>query len=383
MRKQKFLPTVIVSILMLGLFIGPNVAGYSSKDGPLVCNPLTGVGCNYCNYSITIYYYTNPSNVGNINGFTNGQSQTFKYNHYICGNYKFQFSEYVHPEGNAFSLWSASGGTLSSTVDNGTTLTVTSGGSSTASITANFIMGLLVPLYMDPATNDPNSGHTYWQDLINAKNSYPSVPVIAIVNPDSGPGDAADSTYTSGMKNLSSAGIIMIGYVWTDYGDRPLGSYTTFNSTVQAIYNWTSFYPNLLSGIFLDQMNYPNSTQNIGGPAYYSTVTSFAHNEGLDTVVGNPGDPTNSSYVGTVDIITPFEGSGQPSQSNTSSWTTEVGGISSKWGFFAYNVTNVPSQSYLQSLNGDIGWLYETNYTNSYSQLPGYLSQELANLKTT
>jgi hypothetical protein len=395
MSKQKVLMCVVLSILMLSLSIGPDVAAYSSKDGPLVCNPNTGIGCNYCNYSITIYYYTNPSNVGNINGFVNGQSQTFKYNHYICGNYKFYFSEFVHPEGNAFSIWSSSGGSLSSTVDNGTTLTVTSGGSSTASITANFVMGLLVPLYMDPTTNDPNTGHTYWQDLINAKNSYPSVPVIVIVNPDSGPGDSAGSTYTSGMKNLSSAGIIMIGYVWTDYGDRPLGSYSTFNSTEQAIYNWTRFYPNLLSGIFLDQMNYPNSGYNKGGPSYYSTVTSFAHSYGFDTVVGNPGDPTNSSYVGTVDIITPYEGRGLPSISNIVEGNT-TGGFptttSSQWGIFAYNATSSAlTQNYVNSAVNDIGWIYvtdeagESSKTNGfpYNVLPTYLNTELGFLSNT
>lgn len=301
----------------------------------------------------------------------------------------------MHPEGNAFSIWSASGGSISSTEDNGTTLTVTSGGSSTASITANFVMGLLVPLYMDPATNDPNTGHTYWQDLINAKNSYPTVPIIAIVNPDSGPGDAAVLTYTSGMKNLSSAGIMMIGYVWTDYGDRSIGSWSTFNSTEEAISNWTSFYPNLLSGIFLDQMNYPGSMQNIGGPTYYSTVTSFAHNEGLNTVVGNPGDQTNSSYVGTVDIITPYEGSGLPSAANFLKQNTTGGfptTVSSQWGIFAYNVTSSAlTQNYVNSAVNYIGWIYVTDEAGEssstigfpYNILPTYLNTEMGYLTNT
>ncbi len=330
-----------------------------------------------------MYYYTNPTSAGNINGYTNGQSQTFTYNNVPCQDNTFQYQMNAHPGSNAFSMWSASGGTLSSTVDNGTILTVKTSGSSGVSITANFVMGLLVPLYVYPTTLDPNTGVSYWQDLINAKKSYPNVPFEAIVNPSSGPGDSANSDYTTWMTNLQNAGIKMLGYVYTHWGDRAIGSSTTYNSVEQAIANWSTYYPDFLNGIFFDQMNAPNSGHNNGGPVYYDTLTTYCHNNGLPTVFGNPGDPTNTSYIRTVDVITPYEGSGQPSESLMHSRTTGLGGISSEWGFFAYNVASVPSQSYLPSLSRDVGWIYETNYSNTYTQLPGYLTQEVDNLNTT
>src|ERR1700733_3548426 len=71
--------------------------------------------------------------------------------------------------------------------------------------------GLIVPLYSYP-TNPT------WSALIEAKLSYPNVPIIAIVNPDSGPGKSPNPDYVLGVASLQKAGIVVVGYVPTGYG---------------------------------------------------------------------------------------------------------------------------------------------------------------------
>jgi hypothetical protein len=108
-----------------------------------------------------------------------------------------------------------------------------------------------------------------------------------------------------------------------------------------------------------------------------------------------PGDPTNSSYVGTVDIITPYEGRGLPSISNIVEGNT-TGGFptttSSQWGILAYNATSSAlMQNYVNSAVNDIGWIYvpdeagESSKTNGfpYNVLPSYLNTELGFLSNT
>ena len=74
--------------------------------------------------------------------------------------------------------------------------------------------GLIVPLYAYP-TNPT------WNALIQAKQSHPNVPIIAIINPNSGPGSSSDPSYVSGIASLQSAGISVVGYVPTGYASFP------------------------------------------------------------------------------------------------------------------------------------------------------------------
>jgi hypothetical protein len=60
------------------------------------------------------------------------------------------------------------------------------GGGGTATLDAGR-SGLLVPLYIYPSTGA-------WAPLLAAARSHSAVPVLAIVNPSSGPGTSLDST---------------------------------------------------------------------------------------------------------------------------------------------------------------------------------------------
>ena len=221
--------------------------------------------------------------------------------------------------------------------------------------------GVIVPLYVYPGT--------MWQGLIQAKHAYPSVPIIAIINPSSGPGTWQDPNILQGVKSLQSAGIAVAGYIYTSYASRSIYS---AESDIRA---YKYFYG--VNGIFLDQMsNVP------GYEWYYSTLNSYAKSLGMTITVGNPGTTVPSSFIDTVDILNIYENKGLPSISSLASWTS--GYSKSNFAMTTYGVSSV-SSSYVSSASKYLGYMYITDgsYPNPYTALPWYFSNLLADLSTS
>jgi hypothetical protein len=221
--------------------------------------------------------------------------------------------------------------------------------------------GLIIPLYAYPTDSS-------WSGLIHAKESYPNVPVIAVVSPtSSGPG-SYDSNFASGIAKLQAAGIVVVGYINTQYGGLGMG---TLKSWISDYQNWYS-----VDGVFLDSM------ANWGGEeSYYSTASNYAYSIGLSLTVGNPGASVPSSYSGTANIIVIYENPGNPSISTLSSST--FGNNPSAFGMMAYNVGK-PSQSYLSNVAQYTGWVYFTDAGNGdpYQSLPSYLNSMMSMLSS-
>jgi hypothetical protein len=78
-------------------------------------------------------------------------------------------------------------------------------------------LGIMVPAYFYPNGND------YWNAMSNAATL---VPLIAILNPASGPGTAQDANYVSAVANLHHAGGQVIAYVHTSYATRAMSEVT-------------------------------------------------------------------------------------------------------------------------------------------------------------
>ncbi len=72
------------------------------------------------------------------------------------------------------------------------------------------IGGTIIPLYTYPT--DPT-----WTTIINVKGVHPKVPMVAIANPNSGPGSFQDINFVNGINKLRVHGISVIGYIATDY----------------------------------------------------------------------------------------------------------------------------------------------------------------------
>ena len=158
---------------------------------------------------------------------------------------------------------------------------------------ASRINGSIVPLYSYPSDDS-------WQAIIAAKQAHPSVRVIAIVNPDSGPGAQVDAQFTSGIAALVKTEIVAIGYVSTAYTKRG-------QPAVKAdVDKWRAAYP-AVQGIFFDEQS-----NQAGDEQFYRDVSSYAKAKGFALTVGNPGTGVPDSYLGSVDIMLSYESAGAP-----------------------------------------------------------------------
>ena len=209
------------------------------------------------------------------------------------------------------------------------------GGSIKASATS--AEGIIIPLYTYPGST--------WDSVVTVKNAHPSVPIVAVINPASGPGYSYDNNYATGITKLKSAGVTVLGYVSTSYAGRSL-------SAVESdIDKYKSWYPNL-GGIFFDEQS------NVAGNEwFYSSANSYAKSQGFSFTVGNPGANTIPSYLNTVDLVLVYESPGTPDLSGYTSW---MGYNKAHLGMIPFGVGSYPG-SWVQSAENTVGWLYVTN----------------------
>lgn len=226
-----------------------------------------------------------------------------------------------------------------------------------ASSSAN--AGIVIPLYTYPTDGT-------WTQVMQAKQAYPNVPFIAIINPNSGPGSSQDPNFVQGINNLRAAGITVLGYVATGYAVSSYSSISNLESQVTAYHNWYA-----VNGVLFDEMSNTPGYEN-----YYSTLDSFVHSLGMSLTMGNPGTSVPSSYIGTLDALCIYESSGLPSLS----FITYPGYSSSN---FAVVALGVPmSTTFLTGASPLVSWFYLTdaNGSNPYDVLPSYFTSEIAAL---
>jgi hypothetical protein len=169
------------------------------------------------------------------------------------------------------------------------------------------------------------------------------------------------------VNNLKSAGIVVIGYVFSSYAGRSISGVEADISTYKSWYG--------VQGVFVDQM-----ANWAGDEWYYSTLNSYAKSLGMSLTVGNPGAPVPSSYVGTMDCIITYENAGALSISTMASWT--MGYPKSNWGIMAYGIGSLDA-SYVASASNYLGYIYLTNgvWPAPYSSLTIYFATLVSTLK--
>lgn len=222
--------------------------------------------------------------------------------------------------------------------------------------------GLLIPAYFPPDSK--------WTTMDNAAAS--GAQITAVMNPDSGPGTAAESSYTSAISSLESAGGTVIGYVPTEFTNNSI-------STVESeIDTYESFYPKI-GGFFLDEMTDSSSSTDVN---YYQTLYSFLKGQNASYyVVANPGTNVPSSYANLADTLVTFEGPDSSYPSNTVlSWTSSE--PASKFANIVYETSNTTSMfaGLDQAVSQNVGYVYFTDNGasgNPYNALPSYFSTEV------
>jgi hypothetical protein len=223
---------------------------------------------------------------------------------------------------------------------------------------------LTVPAYFYPA----DAGLKPWDRLIEAAGR---VPVVAIVNPDSGPGAKADANYTAVIGRARKGGVTLVGYVTTSYARRPLAE-------VKAeVDRWLELYPGI-HGILFDEQ-----ASAAGKVGYYAELYDYVRKKlpaGL--VVGNPGTVCAADYVArpAADVVCLFEGGKGFDAFRPPAWADRY--PARRFAAVAYQVeTAKQMEEYLhEALRRRIGLVYITDArgANPYDRLPSYWDAEVA-----
>jgi hypothetical protein len=144
---------------------------------------------------------------------------------------------------------------------------------------------MAVPAYFSPGSE--------WTEIDHA-----DPPVrLAVMNPQNGPGSSRDPGFARAVRAAQSAGVTVVGYVYTDYARRPLSA---VEADVDAYYRWYR-----VNGIFFDQ-----ATTDCADEPYYAALNRYVKGMGgVARTILNPGTQTNQCYVQAADILVTFEGS--------------------------------------------------------------------------
>lgn len=227
-------------------------------------------------------------------------------------------------------------------------------------------VAVLVPAYFGPSSG-------YWEQLSTAAGQ---VPLCAIANVFNGPGTTARADYVRVMKSVRDAGGQVIGYVYTQYGDRAA-------DTVKAdMLRWHQLYP--LDGFFVDEMSNLPSTARFD---YYAGLVTYARTlNPRYQVIGNPGINTEEAYRlrNTADVFTIFEGSANYSDFAPATWTQRYPAYN--FAHLVYGITNTTQMKATLNLavGRRAGFIYITDDTlpNPWDRLPPYWSDEIAAIDT-
>jgi len=224
----------------------------------------------------------------------------------------------------------------------------------------------LVPLYVYPGSA--------WDDVISAASS--GVKIIAIINPNSGPDTSGpDSTTSTYMQKMTTAGVDMIGYVHTSYGARA-SSDVTGDIDVYA-----SLYPGL-QGIFLDEVSADASEI-----SYYQQVYTHINGiSGYSNTILNPGTQPDQGYLAVSTSIVIFENTASALNSDFASWVTCAPSSSEQSGYkyhfagIAYGASSSQMSSVLSTMeSAGMGLVYVTDGAAgccTYNTLSSYFTSE-------
>jgi hypothetical protein len=161
---------------------------------------------------------------------------------------------------------------------------------------------ILYPLYSYPNWYDTQ---TYlWDEIADAADQ---VDITAIINPSNGPGGSGDpnADYLYGLSDLAAGGVNMMGYVFTDYGNRPIADVKADIDKYYTDYVFSAGLP--FSGVFFDEAA---SGADQALEDYYGELYAYAKSYAeFDTVVLNHGINASESYTQYADINIVYEGS--------------------------------------------------------------------------
>lgn len=223
---------------------------------------------------------------------------------------------------------------------------------------------LFVPAYFYPA----GEGLKEWQKLIAASKE---VSIVAVANPASGPGDRTDANHDKIISRASKAGVTVIGYVSTQYANRPI------DQVKADVDRWHTLYP-AIGGILFDEQ-----TSDASQLDFYRELYDDARRKSKGGfVASNPGVPCDAAYFAASrpDVISVFEAHQAFDQ-----FTLPAG-----WGNFErrhsaalpYDTRDARQmrERLRRAVELRLGYFYATddNGANPWDRLPTYWDEEVA-----
>jgi len=229
-------------------------------------------------------------------------------------------------------------------------------------------LGILVPAYFYPAWWDSQTN--LWDDLALVASD---IPIIAIMNPNSGPGTAQNTDYQTAITTLQQSGGQVIGYVHTSYGERDID---TCKQEIDNYYDWYSD----IDGIFFDEMD--NNTNDID---YYKSLYNYVlSKEQQAIVIGNPGINTEAEYLSAATGLVIFENNSGYAAWSPDQWIENYS--SDKFAVLLYNIDdeNTMKTNIDLAISRNIGWLYLTDdiLPNPWDTLPSYWEEEVSYIQS-
>lgn len=197
---------------------------------------------------------------------------------------------------------------------------------------------------------------------------------MAIINPNSGPGDTVQAGYVAQVRATQARGVTVLGYVHTSYGKRPLSE---IQSEIERFRRWYG-----VNGIFYDEVS--NDDANL--PYYQQCKAAARAGQPKAVIVINPGTPVTEGYMGVADIVLTFE-SDYGAYLNRAADPAWVAKYPARR--FYHLVYAVPTAANMRtaarlSKQRNAGWVYLTpdNLPNPWNTLPkgAYWTGELAAL---
>ena len=227
----------------------------------------------------------------------------------------------------------------------------------------SFALGILVPAYFDPTAT------TQWTWLNQAAER---VPLVAIMNPNSGPGSKPLGSYLQAIANLRRSGGQVIGYVHASYARRPMVD-------VRAeVDRYISFYAP--DGFFIDEMTNDNLSTNV---AYFEDLYRYIKSKGTNYfVVGNPGINAPVTYLARpcADAIVTFEHHTGYLDYKPDFWTQSWAASSISHLCYAVAPAEAMSNYVTLAVQRNAGLIYITDDSgaNPWDRLPSYWEEEVA-----
>jgi len=224
-------------------------------------------------------------------------------------------------------------------------------------------LSLWVPAYYYP--NGP--GLREWDRLIAAAKL---VPIVAIVNPASGPGDHVDPNIAAVITRARKSGVAVVAYIATEYTRKPLAAVKGEVDT------YLRFYPDI-QGIHFDEQS-----SDAKGVDYYAELYRYVRKRIPDaTVLTNPGTSCAPEYVArpVSDVVCLFERDRALEEFLPPAWASRF--PASRFCVQAYHVDTEAQmkQALRRAVQLRVGYVYITDDQgpNPYDRLPSYWDAEV------